>query len=271
MQKSKLGQIFLKNHNIIDQIVDSIDIHSNETIIEIGPGNGILTEAIAKKNCNLIAIEIDKYLYNKLVKKFKPNSNVSIINADILNTSLHKIIGSKLSNKIKVVGNIPYYITSPILEYLILNKQLYKSSVIMLQKEVGERILSFPDSRKYGALTLFIQYNMIVEKITEVSKNEFYPKPKVDSMIIKLYPREKPFVKVENETLFFKIISTAFQKRRKMLHNALSIIETWGNNINVNDSLKIASIPSTLRAENLSIEDFARFCAVINNKIKGKL
>lgn len=270
MSRAKLGQVFLQDSSIVAEIVNSLDIHQRDTIIEIGPGKGVLTGIMAKSNCKLIAIELDNILHKRLIKKFENNSNVTIIHADILKTSLADILGHTPHDKVKIVGNIPYYITSPILNYLVLNKIFFKTSIIMMQQEVGERILASPHSRTYGALTLFIQYHMLAEKIIKVPKECFSPQPEVNSIVLRLSPRTKPIVKVDDEELFSRIIQISFQKRRKMLHNSLSILKSWGKDIDINKLLNSADIKSSVRAEDLSIYDYARLCAVIHERIIKK-
>ncbi|MBI4650571.1 ribosomal RNA small subunit methyltransferase A [Candidatus Desantisbacteria bacterium] len=266
MSRAKLGQVFLKNPFIVQEIIKALDPQNEETIIEIGPGKGVLTEALAGYDCKLIAVEVDKYLYEKLLSKFKKKLNIEFINSDILKINVPDIIKKINPDKIKIAGNIPYYITSPILNFLVDNKNFYKTALLMVQKEVGERILAAPHSRKYGALTLFIQYNMKREKIIDVPREDFAPPPEVDSMVIRLSPLLLPGIKVEDESLFFKIIHASFQKRRKMIHNALSHLKSWGKDIDVKLVLEKAGINYSARAEDLSIEDYARLCAVILDK-----
>ncbi len=268
MGKIKLGQVFLQNSSIVQRIIDELNPSQNEIIIEIGPGKGVITDSLAGTNCKLTAIELDKYLYEKLLKKFSQYPNLKFINADILKTSLSDIVNSIPQNEVKIVSNIPYYITSPILEYLVNNRNLYQFAIIMMQYEVGERILAYPDSKKFGALTLFIQYYMEVKKIIEIPKEDFFPVPEVNSIILKISPRKEPRVKVEDESLFFKVISFAFQKRRKMLHNALALIETLGENIKIENILDEVNIKHSVRPENLSIEDYAQISNIIFEKMK---
>jgi len=244
--KKRFGQNFLTNKHYAAKIVDSIDIKDEDTVIEIGPGRGVLTELINAKNCiKRIAVEIDTELARQLQITFK---NIEFLQQDILSFSFNKYI-SQSENKLKIVGNIPYNITSPILFQLLDNSLYISHAVLMIQKEVAERLIAEKDSKEYGILTVFINAQAKVEKLFVVNRNNFFPQPKVHSMVIKLQ-FEKDDTEIENFALFKKIVKATFNNRRKMLKNSLSKIVD-DQNLN-----KIKSVSLNLRPENLSVNDF---------------
>lgn len=244
--KKRFGQNFLSNKHIASKIVDSININSNDTIVEIGPGRGILTEIINTKECKKkIAVEIDSDLASQLQIDFP---DIQIYQQDILSFSFSNVY-QQSKNKIKVFGNIPYNITSPILFHLLENSKYLSQAVIMMQKEVAERLLATKDNKEYGILTILVSAQTKIDKLFTVNRNNFYPKPKVDSMVVHL-----EFVKnatdIENYLLFNNIVKTTFNNRRKMLRNSLS------NIVNADTLQKIKTVSLNLRPENLSLSDF---------------
>lgn len=219
--KKRLGQNFLADKNILRKIINAVDLKDNDIIVEIGAGNGELTELIAKNVNKIYAFEIDKDLCCILKDKFKACSNVEIINQDILKAKLNDLGAGK---KIKVLGNIPYYISSPIIEHLLNFKDNIGAVFITVQKEFARRIISGSGSKAYGSLSCFVQYYTIPQAVFYISKNCFWPIPKVDSCLLKLEIRDAPAVKVKNEERFFRVIRTAFNQRRKTLRNSLKNI-----------------------------------------------
>ena len=252
--KKSLGQNFLKDSNIINKISNSINPSSDDLVIEIGPGAGALTKKIKEKNANLICFEIDERLRQVLDKL--SNEKTKIIYKDFLKIDLKEYINDNY-NRIFFVGNLPYYITTAIINKIVLESNPYEI-IIMIQKEVAERFMAKPKTREYNSLSIFLQYNFDIEKVCDVSKNCFEPKPKVDSMVIKLKKKEEKIF-VKNEELFYKLIKDSFKQKRKNLRNNLGNydLDTIEKELSkTNKSLKS-------RAEELTIEEFAN----ISNKI----
>ena len=252
--KKSLGQNFLKDSNIINKISNSINPSSDDLVIEIGPGAGALTKKIKEKNTNLICFEIDERLRQVLDKL--SNEKTKIIYKDFLKIDLKEYINDNY-NRIFFVGNLPYYITTAIINKIVLESDPYEI-IIMIQKEVAERFMAKPKTREYNSLSIFLQYNFDIEKVCDVSKNCFEPKPKVDSMVIKLKKKEEKIF-VKNEELFYKLIKDSFKQKRKNLRNNLGNydLDTIEKVLfKTNKSLKS-------RAEELTIEEFAN----ISNKL----
>ena len=246
--KKRFGQNFLTNKHYANKIIESLGIDADDTVIEIGPGRGVLTELISNKKCKKrLAVEIDSELAEKLHSTFP---NIEIIQKDILSFSFGKIY-EQFEKKLKVVGNIPYNITSPILFHLLENSRFISHAVLMIQKEVAERLLAKKDSKEYGISTVLVNIQAIVEKLFVVNRNNFYPQPKVDSMVIRLN-FFKNASQIKNYALLKTIVKTTFNNRRKMLKNSLRKI------VDEKDLQKIKSNPLNLRPENLSVNDFLR-------------
>ena len=249
------GQNFLVDHNIARKIVSSAELSSKDIVLEIGAGKGILTGKIASQVKKVIAIEIDKKLCSFLREELKDYKNMEIIEGDFLKLDISQFLGSDSSSSIKVIANLPYYITSPIIIKL-LNMKWWLEATFMLQKEVGERIIASPGGKDYGSLSILVQYHCDVEKQFNVSRNVFRPKPDVDSVVIKLKLLKRPRIKVEDEKLFFKIVHGAFSQRRKKLSNSISnVLEI--DKYPLENLLERLNISPTRRAETLSIEEFA--------------
>lgn len=251
--KKSLGQNFLQDPNIRRKIVAACDFSERDTVVEIGPGQGALTELIAPKVKRLIAVEVDRALSAALSSRFLGDPRVTIINADFLKYDLSKV--PVPSQKLKAVGNIPYYITSPIIEHLFSFRNRISAIYLTVQKEFGRRIVAQPGSEHYGAFSCFVQYYSEPKIEFVIRRGCFYPQPKVDSCFLKLAVRPRPAVSVTDEGLFFRIIRASFQKRRKTLKNCLKGIipdEKFGV------LLRECGIDPGIRGEMLSIRDFAR-------------
>ena len=252
--KKSLGQNFLKDNNIINKIVDSINTNKDDLIIEIGPGDGSLTKELVKKDSDVLCFEIDERLKKSL--ESIDSKHLNIIFDDFLRVNLKDYISDKYK-RLFFVGNLPYYITTAIINKIVLESNPYEI-IIMIQKEVAERFMAKPKTREYNSLSIFLQYNFDIEKVCDVSKNCFEPKPKVDSMVIKLKKKEEKIF-VKNEELFYKLIKDSFKQKRKNLRNNLGNydLDTIEKELSkTNKSLKS-------RAEELTIEEFAN----ISNKI----
>ncbi len=258
-----LGQNFLADKNIIDGIIEQSHIGSEDHVIEIGPGIGVITRELCQTAGLVTAIEIDSRLMPVLSETLSGFDNVTVINQDILKTDLREIINSaRLPNgekprSVKVIGNLPYYITSPIIMKLLEDKIPVESITIMMQKEVAERIAASPGSKTYGAITVAVAYYCKAVKIAQVPKDVFIPRPKVDSTVLRLDMRKEPPVKLLDEEVFFDCIKAGFGQRRKTLLNSLSG-KMGLDKETAALALNEADIDPVRRAETLSIEEFAR-------------
>lgn len=252
-----LGQNFLIDENIIQKILQAVDIKKEDLILEIGPGIGTLTAAAAEHAGSVKAIEIDRKLIPILQENLKAYDHVKIIHQDILKTDLRALMADRKDNQpVKIIGNLPYYITTPIIMKILENKIPVESITIMIQKEVAQRINAAPGIKAYGALTLAVQYYSEVKYIGDVPKTVFIPKPNVDSSIIRLDIRKQPSVNVIDEQLLFKVIKAGFNKRRKTLLNALNSNLDFKKE-SLESALKNCSIDPKRRAETLTVEEFA--------------
>lgn len=246
--KKSLGQNFLIDGNIRRKIIDSCQISKKDNIVEIGPGTGLLTKGLVLLAKSVIAVEKDSKLCEQLSNLLKDYNNLKIINADFLK---YKIKGKN----IKVVGNIPYYITSPIIEHLVNQKYKIDSIYITIQKEVAERIVAKPGGKDYGSFSIFVQYHFMPQIKFIIKKTCFSPQPKVDSAFLELKVRKDPAVRVKSEELFFKIIRAAFSQRRKMISNTL---KTFLDTHQINNLKGEIGTMLTYRPECLSMQDFAK-------------
>lgn len=261
----KYGQNFLIDENIIDKIINAVDIKEDDLVIEIGPGIGTLTAEIASQAGKVKAIEIDQKLIPILKETLKEFENIEVINADVLNTDISEIIlKEKECASAKVIGNLPYYITTPIIMKLLEEKLPIESITIMVQKEVADRMKAIPGGKDYGALSVAVQYYCDVVPIAQVPKNVFIPKPNVDSTVIRLDIKKAPSVQVEDEKVFFKMVKAGFSQRRKTLLNALSHFLNQPKE-EIKEMLIQSDIDPTRRAETLSLQDFA---TLSNNSMK---
>ncbi len=263
----RLGQNFLIDDNIRDKIIGSVDPKRGDVIVEIGPGLAALTLELALRAGRVIAVERDRGLYNILLETIGAKaSNLELINDDILKVDLSEFAPS---GKIKLAGNLPYYITTPIFEYLIDNRRLIERAVITIQREVADRILAAPGGKDYGALSCFIQYYTRPQYLYTISRGCFYPKPEVDSSLILLDMLDSPAVEVKDEKLFFRIIRKAFNQRRKTISNSLAS-KAFGRVASKEDlaaALARARIDPSSRPETLSLQSFAALTNII--KVKG--
>ena len=249
----KLGQNFLINEEIINQIIEKADVNKNDTIIEIGPGLGSLTAKLLENANKVIAIELDSNMSNILKERFCLYDNFELIEKDVLKVDLNEIV--EKYDSVKVVANLPYYITTPIIMKLLEEKLKLKSITVMVQKEVGERFCAVPNSKEYGAITISINYYTKPEIIIDVPKENFEPMPEVDSCVIKLDVRNVPPVELKNEKDFFNLIKAGFSQRRKTINNSLASMGISKEKIK--NVLEKLGIDSKLRAENLTMEQFA--------------
>lgn len=261
-----LGQNFLTDKNIIDKIIDGTQIDKEDTVIEIGPGIGVITAEAAEKAKKVVAVEIDKTLIPILEDTLSDYDNVKIINEDILKLDINKLIEDEHTGRVKIIGNLPYYITTPIIMKLLNEEVRAESITVMMQKEVADRIKATPGNKTYGAISVAVQYYCTVEKIADVPKTVFVPQPNVDSVVLKFKLREEKAAEVQNKELFFACIKAGFGQRRKTLLNSLQTIRGTSKEI-IESSLKAAGIDPARRAETLSLEEFGK----ISNEVYKRL
>ncbi|APM41063.1 16S rRNA (adenine(1518)-N(6)/adenine(1519)-N(6))-dimethyltransferase RsmA [Clostridium kluyveri] len=260
-----LGQNFLIDNSVLQDILEGTDINKNDFVIEIGPGVGTLTKELLKRAKKVCAIEVDSDLIAILKEELKHYPNFELIHKDVLKTNFNEII--KDESSIKIVANLPYYITTPIISKILNNKYNFKTLTIMIQKEVGERIISEPNCKRYGALSLLVQYYCDVEVLRKVSPYAFIPSPKVESIVIKLTKLSNPRVKIKSEDLFFRIIRCSFNMRRKTLWNALKALKLSREYIE--KAFDKSGIDPKRRGETLSIEEFGLLSDCIYELIYG--
>lgn len=248
----KLGQNFLIDHTVVERIVAAAELTETDTVLEVGPGIGTLTQGLAESKAEVVAVELDKRLLPVLATTLEGYENVRVVNGDILKVDIMAEVGHK---EFKCCANLPYYITTPIIFALIEKRLPMERLVAMVQKEVAERMAAKPGGKEYGALSVAIQYYTVPEIAFIVPPESFIPAPSVDSAVIVCKRREKPAVEVEDEELFFKVVKAAFSLRRKMLNNSLK-------NMGIDSAkcaawLALAGIDGKRRAETLSLEEFA--------------
>lgn len=258
--KKKFGQNFLTDHNILSKITQTAELSKEVNVIEIGPGIGSLTQYLLEEAAEVMAFEIDKTLIPILTETLAPYDNFTLVNADILKIDLMAAIQNfKNPNlPIKVVANLPYYITTPILMHLIESKIPFAEFVVMMQKEVADRIAAKPNSKAYGSLSIAVQYYMEANVAFVVPRTVFIPAPNVDSAILKMVRRSSPLVEVKDEAWFFKTMHSSFVHRRKTLMNNLQAAFGKENKAEIEQYLQKAEISPSIRAEALSIADFAK-------------
>ena len=267
--KKSLGQNFLTDKNVLMNIVDAGDITAEDDVIEIGPGIGSLTEQLARRAHKVLAIEIDQNLIPVLGETLSPYDNVDIVEQDILKANLPALVEEYFDGQhpLKLVANLPYYITTPIIMHLLETAVKLDTIVVMMQKEVAERIAADPGSRTYGSLTVAVQYEMDAEVAFVVPRTVFIPQPNVDSAIIVLNQKEGDVERPISEMVFFKLVKGSFAHRRKSLWNNLQSI--YGKTPEIREALQEAldasEISAQIRAEKLSIHEFI---VLSNNLIK---
>lgn len=248
----KLGQNFLIDENIVRNIVEAAQLSPEDTVLEVGPGIGTLTQGLAESGASVVAVELDKRLLPVLDTTLAGYDNVRIVNGDILQVDIMSIVGAK---KFKVCANLPYYITTPIIFALLEKRLPMECLVAMVQKEVAERMAAKPGGKDYGALSVAIQYYTEPEIAFLVPPSSFIPAPAVDSAVIVCRRRQEPPVKVCDEELFFRVVKAAFSLRRKMLSNSLKSMGITSEQCT--KWLSLAGIDSKRRAETLSLDEFA--------------
>jgi 16S rRNA (adenine1518-N6/adenine1519-N6)-dimethyltransferase len=258
--KKKFGQNFIIDENIINNIIEKSGIDKDTLVIEVGPGAGALTYKLAENSKEVIAFEIDKALEPILKSNLKQFKNIQLIFEDFLKTDLNQVLKGKEYNKIYVVANLPYYITTPILMKIIDSKINIDKIVIMVQKEVGDRFKAKPGTKDYSSLSIFLQYYFDIKKIMDISRNVFMPRPNVDSIVV-LFESKKEILDLKNEELFFKLIRDSFTQKRKTIRNNLKEydLET------IEKVLKKHKYDLTIRAEQISLDIFVEIANELSN------
>lgn len=268
----KLGQNFLIDHGVVEDIAIGSQVDSDTLVIEIGPGQGVLTEELAEYAGALIAVELDDRLIPYLRTRFALNDRVEIVHGDILEIDLEEMIRDGKSrydvSKVRVVGNLPYYITTPIIMKLLESGIPFESITIMMQKEVADRLIAEPGTKNTGAITYAVQYRCTVDKICDADRFCFDPAPKVDSVVLRLNLRKEPPVAPENEKFFFQCIKAGFMMRRKTLLNSLTALNSLDASYHfgkeeIQEALEKCGIDSKRRAESLTMEEFEKLSNAI--------
>jgi 16S rRNA (adenine1518-N6/adenine1519-N6)-dimethyltransferase len=255
----KFGQNFLVDESILKAIIDCSELSKDDCVLEIGPGLGVMTQALCEKAGKVLAVEIDRKLIPILNVSLFGIDNVKIINEDILKLDLKTALKENFGDcPVKVVANLPYYITTPIIMRLLEEGINFKSITVMVQKEVGARLAADPGGKDYGSLSVAVQYRCIPNKIMIVPPESFIPQPEVESMVVRLDSRDKPPVDLKDEQMYFRVVKASFGQRRKTLLNALSSGNLGKSKEELKELLLRNGIDEKRRGETLSLEEFAR-------------
>lgn len=265
--QKKYGQNFLIDSHVLDKIIGASGITSEDFVLEIGPGIGTMTQYLCENARQVLAVEIDKMLIPILADTLSGYQNVEVLNEDILKVDINRIAQEKNNGRpIKVVANLPYYITTPIIMGLFESHVPVDSITVMVQKEVADRMQVGPGTKDYGALSLAVQYYARPEIVANVPPNCFMPRPKVGSAVIRLTRHEKPVVEVLDEKLMFRLIRASFQQRRKTLSNGLANSgELPLSKEQISQAIEALGVPPGIRGEALTLEQFARLSNIVYN------
>lgn len=265
-----LGQNFLIDDNVIDRILDGARLSKGDKIIEVGPGIGTLTREMGRVADKVVAIEIDKTLIPILKDTLDEFENIEVINQDILKVNVEDLVKEKLNGgPVKLVANLPYYITTPIVMKFLEEDIPVTDIVVMVQKEVADRMNANPGTKDYGALSVAVQYYCDTEIVAKAPRHMFIPQPNVDSTVIGLHVREERKYNVDSEDIFFKTVKAAFGQRRKTLLNALGTLG-FLNKDEIREVLNEANIDEKRRGETLSIEEFANLSNCVSKRVPSK-
>jgi 16S rRNA (adenine1518-N6/adenine1519-N6)-dimethyltransferase len=265
--RKSMGQSFLMEENVIRRIAALAQVTENDIVVEIGAGIGVLTEDLAQNAAKLIAVELDDQLVEVLKDKLLKYNNVQIYSGDILKFDFGTIVRDG-EQKIKVIGNVPYNISSPVLFHLLSFRKIIDSFVLMLQKEVIQRLVAPPGGKDYGVPSVILQMFASVEKVLDVPAGCFYPRPKVESSVMKGFFLKRPFMEIADEEFFIRLVRDAFAQRRKMLINNLkkSKLLEGVSELFLKEALKLAGIDGQRRGETLSIEEFGHLSNILKHE-----
>jgi len=254
-----LGQHFLIDESPIDAMLAAADLNKEDEVLEIGPGLGVLTVRLCQQAKKVVAVEKDRDIIPVLEDITRDFENICIINDDVLKLDIENLQQSHFRSSFKVIANLPYYITSPIIMKIIQNRHLIKLAVIMVQKEVAQRLTALPGKKDYGILSIAVQLYSDVDMICEVSREAFLPSPKVDSAVVRLIIKDEPRVKIHDVDLYFKVVEASFAERRKTIRNSLKrrLTLPYLPKAAIDNALSIAGIDPLRRGETLSIEEYA--------------
>lgn len=264
--QKKFGQNFLIDTRVLEEIIDAAEITKDDFVLEIGPGIGTMTQYLCEAAREVVAVEIDTNLIPILKDTLSAYDNVEVLNQDILKVDIASLAKERNNDRpIKVVANLPYYITTPIIMGLFESRVPIDSITIMVQKEVADRMQEGPGSKEYGALSLAVQYYAKPEIVVNVPPSCFMPQPKVGSAVIRLTRHEQPPVQVDNEKLMFQVIRASFNQRRKTLANGLNNFGSFGlSKEEIQSCIEELGVPVNIRGEALSLEQFAELANIIN-------
>ena len=262
-----LGQNFLIDDETVAGIVETASVSKEDLIIEIGPGLGTLTKELLERAGKVICIELDKRMIEILEDRFSMYDNFKVINEDVLKVNLKDLIQKEKIKNTKIVANLPYYITTPIIMKLLEDKLDIETITVMIQKEVADRLVTEPGTGDTGAITYAIHYYTNPKRILEVPNTSFIPSPKVNSTVVKLNILKTPSIEVKNEKQLFDIIKTAFMQKRKTLVNAIANSGKYGSKEQVEKTLQKLEIDLKIRPEKMSLEQFAKLSNLIETKI----
>lgn len=270
--KKSLGQNFLIDQNILHKIVSAAELGPDQGALEIGPGIGALTQKLAAQAGKVVAVEIDQRLIPILQDTLKGSGEVTVVHGDVLKLDLAELLSREFGhmNGVSVVANLPYYVTTPIIMKLLEDKLPLRNIVVMIQKEVAERMAARPGGKEYGSLSIAVQYYCEPELVVNVPHTVFIPQPNVDSAVIKLRLRQEPPVKVRDESFFFEVVQAAFAQRRKTIHNNLSSrFFAKDNKAASAEVLEACGIDPSRRGETLSIEEYAVLSERLQERLKN--
>lgn len=253
-----LGQNFLIDDDTVSGIVDAANVSKDDLIIEIGPGLGTLTKELLDRAGKVICIELDKRMIEILNDRFSMYDNFKVLNDDVLKVNLKELIEKEKVKTTKIVANLPYYITTPIIMKLLEERLDIETITVMIQKEVADRLVTKPGTGDIGAITYAIHYYTNPKRVLEVPNTAFIPEPKVNSTVINLEVLKEPKVAVKDEKKLFEVIKTAFMQKRKTLLNALANSNKYGSKEQICKTLELLSIDNRVRPEKLTLEEFAK-------------
>lgn len=268
--KKRLGQNFLTDRNVLDRITSASGAGPGTNVLEIGAGLGVLTRALAETGARVVSVESDLALKPVLAETVGAPANAEIVFEDFLKIDLDGFLGSRAQERWIIAGNLPYYITTPIIVKIVNARSLIRRAILMVQREVADRLTAAPGTADYGAIGLFVNYHFDTERVMRVSRNAFFPVPEVDSELLLLTPRETPLLKVTDENVMFRIIRAAFGKRRKTLLNSLSSsVDLGWDKSEAARVLEESGIDPSRRAETLTLAEFASIANVFSDAAPG--